>query len=259
MKLHKLLPILASAALAACLPRLAPTTNTPTARLATISALLPTTLAAYPLPTAATPEPSATPFPSPTQAAYPGPGSLTPPAFQPTVTPVAFTPLPPAPIIGRHVVQPGETIFCIARAYGVLPAAIAQANGLTQTFFFSEGQVLLIPAVQWTNMAAGPVCAPQFQSPFPGLPAPTAAPAGPALAVRLDYHCFANCGSKDGTYELHVDVLASGGVVPYTFVPAQSFDLTLPHCNIGQGLVAVASADGQTAQAAWTYLDTACP
>lgn len=217
--------------------------------------LAPTTPSATVEPPTATLEPSSTPVPSPTL-----------PVFHPSVTPPPFTPLPPAPIIGQHVVQPGETIFCIARGYGVLPAAIAQANGLQQTFLISSGQVLKIPAVQWRNIAPGPVCQPQFASPFPGLPVPSATlaasptPAGPPLVVHLDYHCIANCGSKQGTYEIHVDVVASGGVAPYAYSPAQSYDVRdLPHCVTGQGTASVTSADGQTAEASWKYLDTSCP
>ena len=198
-----------------------------------------------------TPVPSSTPIPSPT--------------FQATEPPPPFTPIPPAPIIGRHVVQPGDTIFCIGRVYGVLPVAIAQANGLSQTFFIATGQVLLIPEVQWTNIPGGPVCAAQFQSPFPGLivPTPTLAasptPAGPPLAVSLNFNCIQNCGSKDGSYMVHVEVSASGGAEPYTYTPAEAYDVTVPHCTTGQGEASVTSADGQTAQQVWTYLDVACP
>jgi LysM repeat protein len=206
-----------------------------------------------------TPLPSATPLPSPTL-----------PEFLPTVTPVPFTPLPPAPIIGTHIVQPGETIFCIGRAYGVLPGAIAQANGLPQTFFISAGQSLRIPQIQWTSIPAGPVCAPQFPSPFPGLPFATATPpasptpAGPPLAVSLNFNCVDNCGNKEGSYVIRIKVQASGGVPPYSYNqpvnPAdQTYDVTVPHCNTGQGVVVVTSADGQRAQASWLYADVACP
>ena len=217
--------------------------------------LAPNTPSATVEPPTATLAPSSTPLPSPTL-----------PEFQPTVTAPPFTPLPAFPIIGQHIVQPGETIFCIARGYGVLPAAIAQANGLSQTFLISSGQVLRIPAAQWVDIAPGPVCPPQFASPFPGLSVPTATlqasptPAGPPLAVHLSWRCIANCGSKQGTYQVHVDVLASGGVTPYNYNPAQSFDVRdLPHCVTGQSTVTVTSADGQTARATWTYVDSACP
>jgi len=241
---------LASLALAACLPRSAPAA-TPTAALATIPASLPTTLAAYRLPAAATAQPSPTPW---VHAPYPGIG----------VT-LSVAQLPPAPIIGIHVVQPGDTIFCIGRAYGVLPAAIAQANGLAASFSVASGRVLNIPAVQWTDIPAGPVCAPQFQSPFPGLPLPTPtrsgypAPGGSPLTLSLNLACIANCGSKDGEYELRLELAASGGAAPYQFMPAQTFDVSVPHCTNGQGTVVVASADGQSVQHSWVYNDTACP
>jgi LysM repeat protein len=198
-----------------------------------------------------TQEPSSTPFPSPT--------------FQATVTPVPFTPIPPAPIIGRHVVQPGDTIFCIGRVYGVLPGAIAQANGLSQTFFIATGQVLQIPAVQWTNIPLGPICVAQFQSPFPGLvvPTPTLAasptPAGPPLVVKLNFNCIGNCGSKNGDYLVQIVVTASGGVPPYTYNPAQTYDVSVPHCTTGHGIAVVTSADGQTAQKSWSFIDVNCP
>ncbi len=258
MKLHKLWPLLAACALAACQSRPAANPPTPTPALATISALLPTTLAAYRLPDAASP----TPIPSSTFSAYPAPASAV--GFT-TVTPVPFTPLPPAPIIGWHTVQAGETIFCIGRGYGVLPAAIAQANALSADLSVAAGRVLQIPAVQWTDIPAGPVCAPQFQSPFPGLPVATSgpmaspAPVGAPLGVSLNWNCIANCGSKTGNYVIRVEAMVSGGVLPYTYQPAQVYDVTVPHCTTGQGTVIGASADDQTAQAAWTYVDTACP
>lgn len=102
----------------------------------------------------------------------------------PTLTPISIeTPTPtssptssatPFPLIGQHTVQRGETLFCIARVYGVVPGAIALANNLSSPFTVFAGQVLGIPAVQWFNITPGPVCAPQFTSPFPGLPTATA-------------------------------------------------------------------------------------
>ncbi|MEP7355913.1 MAG: LysM peptidoglycan-binding domain-containing protein, partial [Anaerolineales bacterium] len=220
----------------ATLPVVASSTPTPTAT-PTASATetqLPTstetpapeTPSSTPEPPTATLEPSLTPFPSPTE-----------PIFQPTVTPRPFTPLPPVPLIGHHTAQPGDTIFCIARAYGVLPVAIAQANGLSFTSFIRSGQVLAIPAVQWLDILDGPVCAAQFVSPYPGLvvatatPADTATPAGPPLNVSVVANCAANCDSSQGSYTIHVDVFAEGGIGPYSYNPAQSFDVEFPHCT----------------------------
>jgi LysM repeat protein len=73
-----------------------------------------------------------------------------------------------APIVGEHVVQKGETLYCIGRGYGVVPSAIAEANGLSAFAFLSVGQVLKIPAVQWSPIPPGLVCVGQFESPFTG-------------------------------------------------------------------------------------------
>src|SRR5205823_11253924 len=123
------------------------------------SATLPIVPTATP---SAPPAPSATPVPNQPTEAIPSPS--------PVPSPIPPTPLPPLPIIGHHLVGAGETLFCIARGYGVLPAAIAQANGLMTPFTVYPGQTLKIPAVQWDDILPGPVCAPQFKSPYPGLP-----------------------------------------------------------------------------------------
>jgi LysM repeat protein len=92
----------------------------------------------------------------------------------PTIAAPASTPVP---VLGKHILIGGETLFCIGRAYGVLPGAIAEANGLNANAVVHPGQVLIIPAVRWFNIPAGPVCPRQFNSPFPGLspmaPTPT--------------------------------------------------------------------------------------
>ncbi len=94
----------------------------------------------------------------------------------PTATLPPVTVAPSVPILGRHTLESGETLFCIGRAYGVLPNAIAQANNIDLGAGVQFGQVLAIPAVQWVNIPPGPVCPPQFDSPFPGLPVSTDTP-----------------------------------------------------------------------------------
>jgi LysM repeat protein len=120
----------------------------------------------------ATPTPSTTPQ-IPLASATPSNTPLAPPTATPSATPVPPAAVPPIPLIGKHIVQSGETLFCIGRAYGVLPTAIARANGLPTSFDIFPGQALGIPAVQWLNIVPGPVCATQFVSPYPGLPTAT--------------------------------------------------------------------------------------
>jgi LysM repeat protein len=95
----------------------------------------------------------------------------------PPPTAVAATPtLAPGGVLGQHVVQDGETIYCIGRGYGVLPEAIIESNGLTPPYAIYAGQVLAIPAVPWVP-SDGPRCIPQFGPSSGGGPPPTAGPA----------------------------------------------------------------------------------
>ncbi|MGQ0604241.1 MAG: FecR domain-containing protein [Anaerolineales bacterium] len=112
---------------------------------------------------------TATSSPAPTAT-----GTSTPTVFIPvsgatsTVVPVPLTPA--FRILGTHRVQARETLFCIGRGYGVLPAAIALANNRSLNAPLTLGERLSIPAIQWDGIPNGPVCPPQFNSPFPGLP-----------------------------------------------------------------------------------------
>jgi len=164
-------------------------------------------------------------------------------------------------------------VFCIARGYGVLPAAIVQANGLSTPFTVVPGQKLKIPAVQWGNILSGPVCAPQFNSPYPGLPvtsptpppAPTTTgaatsppPTTPPLSLSIHFQCLSGCDSGE-TYIMRITAVVTGGWTPYTFYPAQVQDLTFPHCVDQSGTVTVTSADGQILTSPWTQHDVSCP
>jgi hypothetical protein len=130
------------------------------------------TLTALPPATATrTRTPTLPPTASPTRT-LPPPPSATFTAI-PTDTFEPFTPPPAFRVLGLHTVLPGQTLFCIGRGYGVLPNAIGQASGLRPPFTIFIGQVLSIPDIQWGAIPPGPVCAPQFASPFPGLPTGT--------------------------------------------------------------------------------------
>jgi len=64
-------------------------------------------------------------------------------------------------ILGEHTVKYGETLYCIGRAYGVDPWAIATQNDVTYPNLIYPGTSLDIPNVPAT-LPAGPVCAAQF-------------------------------------------------------------------------------------------------
>lgn len=79
--------------------------------------------------------------------------------FMPTLTPGAATPVPtwgpvpatatpipggtPAPV--QYTVQWGDTVYSIARRYGVTVEAIVAANGLPSNYLIKVGQTLIIP------------------------------------------------------------------------------------------------------------------
>jgi len=115
-----------------------------------------------PVPTL-TPTATSTPTPTPTPT-----GAITP-APTPTITPTS-TPLPPdscATVLGYHVVQSGETVYAIARAYRVRPNAIALCSGLVNPSLIRVGERLTIPNVPWPSIPPGPVARRQFgDSPF---------------------------------------------------------------------------------------------
>lgn len=69
--------------------------------------------------------------------------------------------------IRSHVVRYGETIFCIGRAYGVSPWAIAVHNGIANPNLVYPGQVLAIPNA-YASVPAGPTCVAQGGVPSGG-------------------------------------------------------------------------------------------
>ena len=105
--------------------------------------------------------PTATPTPEDTPTATPtteGTPTVTPtPTSTPSVTP---TPLP-GNILGYHTVRSGETLYCIGRAYGVDPYAIASHNGILNPNIIHAGNVLAIPNAPRV-LPAGRVCPAQF-------------------------------------------------------------------------------------------------
>lgn len=84
---------------------------------------------------AATPTHTATPTRTPTTTPTP--------TRTPTATATATPTLTPTPIV--HTVQPGQTLYGIARLYGITVAALSEANGLTTMSYVHPGDQLIIP------------------------------------------------------------------------------------------------------------------
>lgn len=155
------------------------TSGTPATAAPAQSTATTTLLPAQPTATAAPAQPTATtilfPAAQPTGAVT----QVTPevPTGTPMPVPPMYTPqgdsqmrlwfhgTPVAPL-GTHVVQCCEYLFCIGRAYGVLPQAIAEVNFLALDAPLFDGQPLQIPDVPWVNIPPGRICTPQFKSPY---------------------------------------------------------------------------------------------
>jgi LysM repeat protein len=129
------------AAIAATLTALP--TNTPTPDLAaTVGAAIAATRAAQPTNTpTSTPTPTETPIPteSPTPTDTPSP----PETPGPTATSTPEPTVTPSQVI--HVVQEGETLFEIAREYGMSVETLMAANNITDRGLVRVGQELTVP------------------------------------------------------------------------------------------------------------------
>jgi LysM repeat protein len=108
-----------------------------------------------------TPTNTPTPGPTPTPTFTPTPG----PSPTPTATP-SVTATPTGNILGYHTVRPGETLYCIGRAYGVDPYAIASQNSILNPSIIHAGDVLAIPNAP-RGLPPGRVCPRQFDGGTP--------------------------------------------------------------------------------------------
>lgn len=130
-----------------------------------------------------------------------------------TPTPEATSPAPtlgptPSPAGGAvtYVVEPGDTLYSIARRFGTTVAAVQQANDIYDPAYITPGQVLIIPA------GASP---PATTAP----PSETAEPSGqPAQVVtignssRRQVAFTFDAGSDAGYTVMILDTLAANGI-----------------------------------------------
>lgn len=123
----------------------------------------------------------------------------------------------------RHVVARGETLFRIAKAYGVAPDALARANGLGDPRELAVGEELIIPESSPPATARGRSVGPERPSPS-GLastesnaarPAAKAASRAPALRGELDWPLrgvlYARFGRKGSEAHDGIDLAAPLG------------------------------------------------
>ncbi|MBN1991478.1 MAG: LysM peptidoglycan-binding domain-containing protein [Anaerolineae bacterium] len=84
----------------------------------------------------------------------------------------------------EYTLKEGETIFSVARKFGVHYNLIAQANGLEDPETVQPGETLLIPPPEW-DPASGPLVAPSPEPPEP-VPSPAVPPAPTEPPVSPD-------------------------------------------------------------------------
>jgi LysM repeat protein len=185
-------------------------------------------------------DPTATPFAPTPVSPTPVPPTPVPP------TPVSPTPIPPtplpqtvvvAPIVpvtgltvncitvqGYHIVQRGETLYAIARAYATDPYAIGACNPTVNPRRIHASNHLAIPYAPWT-VPPGPTAVRQFGPSLVPAPAPTPAPGCRARHVVQPHETLTAIGLRYGVniwdiarvnriYNLHLINTGQGLCIP---------------------------------------------
>lgn len=135
-----------------------------------------------------------------------------PPATEPLPgsAPVPFSPAPAAPSAPEmeadyYVVQPGETMWRIARNHGVALDELARANGIPDPRRIVTGARLLIPRTDSVAPHAAPMAA-RASDPFDWPVVGGSILAGFGVPRRMHRHAGIDIGGREGQ-----SVLASGG------------------------------------------------
>ena len=152
------------------------------------------------------------------------PTTVTPPPPPPPGA--TATPLPDGTLI--HIVQHGETLFSIARRYGVTIAQLRQLNGIGSDNLIHTGQRLVIAVAAATpTPVPSPTATAQPTSPTPS-PTPTPPPAALCISAYEDRN-------GDGRYQPDAEPLLPGITItlagPKGTVGTYVTDgLSEPHC-----------------------------
>jgi len=141
--------------------------------------------------------------------ACPAPPRLAPPPTAPTPQ-AARAEVTPAGVI--HVVRRGQTLYRIARAYGLDPGELMRANGITDPRTLAVGQELLVPGaseVREVDLAPEPPAPPP--PPAPEEPGRGEASSPPPLAWPLKGVLYGRFGMRGGTRHDGIDIAAPEG------------------------------------------------
>ncbi|HKZ85304.1 MAG TPA: LysM peptidoglycan-binding domain-containing protein [Anaerolineae bacterium] len=152
-----------------------------------------------------------------------------------TANAASAAPLSGIDLLGYHTVRSGETLYCIGRAYGVQPWAIAAQNGIDPAGTLRIGQALAIPNAPWVNMPSGPTCARQFDPgtplpPPPGCQVKYIATYGDTLlriARRFNVNVY-TLAARNGIYDLNRIFVGQVLCIPASGKPAPDVVIVLP-------------------------------
>jgi murein DD-endopeptidase MepM/ murein hydrolase activator NlpD len=144
-------------------------------------------------------------------------GCPRPPYRTPPAPPPADAPPPPVDP-GRphveldvagvvHVVKKGETLYRIARAYGLTPEDLAEVNGVRDPRALEVGDELFVPGA--TRLAQVPPPSGPEPEPAPATPVRDGAP--PRLAWPLKGVLYSKFGPRQGQHHDGVDIAAPRG------------------------------------------------
>ena len=134
-----------------------------------------------------------------------------------------------APVTARaadesYTVKRGDTIYSIARGYGIPPAVLAERNGLSKTFHVYAGQRLTIPAKAIARQTPSPAEAPVRNSARTALPRSIqrAIDKAPVRPGRWQYIIIHHSGVDTGTVkamdQYHREVRHMENGLAYHFV-----------------------------------------
>jgi murein DD-endopeptidase MepM/ murein hydrolase activator NlpD len=118
-----------------------------------------------------------------------------------------------------HVVQKGETLYRIAKAYGVDPRELMDANGISDPKTLAPGQELFVPgAPRAVDVAPAPAGSAASREPEPPLPRRNP---GAKLAWPLQGVLYRGYGVKQGQRHDGIDLSAPEGTLVRAAAPGE--------------------------------------
>jgi LysM repeat protein len=137
---------------------------------------------------------------------------------------VAIVPVTVQAADDSYIVKRGDTIYGIARKYGILPAALAERNGLSRSYHVYAGQRLSVPATALARQTPSPTDKPAQNKAHAALPRSIqrAIDKAPVQPGRWQYivihHSGVNTGTVKAMDKYHREVRRMENGLAYDFV-----------------------------------------